>query len=321
MINKPPHGYNNLEVVILNKIFKILIYLSLIFILSGCQNKDINFKQKDIAPESLSNLNQGINDILKDIGKIEKVNIGLEVEEETASQKEDDEKKPEEDKKEESSPEESGGESGSEGDQNKENSSDSGKSENKEDKKSEDGESKEEDKKKDEIKKLWMDINKDIEKVHDDWNSYTTEGVKKGITSEKRLKFEKSLNKMTEAIEEENLINIYDFGSQSILNLKSFFDLYSDEINGEINEIKHSVYQYYIRAISGKKKEAMEVLKKREENINTIRLKLKDKEEKLKDVDKVNYSLESMEKSLEEDSKRLFSIKKDNAIKNLENLE
>lgn len=297
----------------MNKKFKKLIYIALIIsFLSGCKNRDIDFKKKDIAPESLANLNDKTNQILKDIGKIEKINMEIEVEKES-SQKKEDKNKIENEKTENIDSEVSGQvESSIQGENREE--------EEKQNEKSKEGQT-EEDKKKQELKTKWDDIEKATEKSHENWNSYTIELIKKGITNERRVKFEKSLNKMTKAVEAKNILDIYDFGSQSILNLKPFFDLYNDEISGDTNEIKYSIYQYYIKAISGKQKESLIVLKDKEEVINKIRLKVKDNDKKLKDVDKIKFSLESMEKSLEVDSKKLFSIKKDIGIKNLEDLE
>lgn len=297
--------------------------LILIIILSGCKKEDTEFKKKDIAPESLSKLNHGINQVLKDIGKIENIEMGIEVEEETGLEMEEPKKESEgetgekkdepegksEEETEEKPEEESNGKKESKGSQEDDNGS------------KEDMKSGEDEKNTDEIKKIWKDINKNIEDIHESWSSYTSEVVNKGITLDKRDKFEKSLNKTTKAIEDKIIIDIYDFASQSLVNTKPFFDLYNDEISGDINEIKYSIYQYYIRGITGKKEEAIKVLKDKEENINRIRLKLKDKEDKLKEIDKIIFTLESMEMSLEENSKRLLAIKRDVGIKDLESLE
>lgn len=293
-----------------------LIYLFVILALVGCKtNKEKeNFKQKDKAPDSLKELSKLFDEIFDTIDKIEKVQLGLPIDiEEPKVEKESNSQ--EKDSKSSSSEGES---SSSEGDKNS--SSDS------KDKPKEDSPGGTSDKNKeilkDETLKLsWKKIDEALEKAHGKWNDFEVDGIKKGITREKSEQFQTSFNKMTKSVEERAVVDIYDYGSQSIKNLKPFYDLYLDEIGGEVSTLKYIAYQSYIRAISDDIFGALSLFGYVEEEINRLRIKIGDKEEKVKALNKANNSLLDMEMALEEQSKKLFMIKKDLIIKNLKELE
>src|SRR5699024_1720619 len=171
------------------------------------------------------------------------------------------------------------------------------------------------------LEKMWNQIDEKLEKSHELWNSYEVEGIKKGGSSEKANQFDTSINKITKAIEDKNIRDIYEYGSQALLNLKPFLDLYTDDYLGEIAEIKYGVYQYYLAAIYNDKNAALEAIKNKDENIQRVRSELEDNEEKTKQLDKVSYALKNLANSLNEDSKRLYIIKKDIAIKAIDDLE
>jgi hypothetical protein len=175
------------------------------------------------------------------------------------------------------------------------------------------------------LKETWDSIDKNLEKIHSFWDAYEVDRIKKGGTTETGVEFESSINKMTKAVENRNIIDIYDYGSQCYLNLKTFYDLYTDEYKGEVSKIKYMVYRYYLGSLTGNKEEVVKVLKDKDESINKIRIKLEkdgnDEKEKMEELDKVAAGLRSLENTLEEDSKRLSIIKKDTIIKSLKLLE
>ncbi len=166
----------------------------------------------------------------------------------------------------------------------------------------------------------WEEINKKLEEIHSKWNSYEIEGMKKGVTSDISNRFKDSLNALTSSIEGKNIIGIYDYSSQTMLNLSPIFGLYKDEIWGEINKLKYLTYQSYLNTLKGDDLKTIELLKGSEEDISKIRLKLEKNDSKIKMLDKVNLSIEDMNKSLKENSIKLIRIKKDIIIKNLEEL-
>ena len=167
---------------------------------------------------------------------------------------------------------------------------------------------------------LWINLDKKIEEIHNKWNIYEVEGVKKGIDVEGREKLKDSLNLLTKSIEERDIINIYDYGSESMLRLAPIFNIYKDEIKGNINKIKYYTYQSYLKVIKGRKTEAQNLLEDLSEDINQIRQKLDKDEEKIKILDKTNLSIGDMQKVLKQNSVKLYRIKRDIIIKNLNEL-
>lgn len=245
--------------IILKLVRWFILFLITILLLTGCKpgkKQETKIQKTDKAPEALIDVSKGLQDILKDTEKIEKVLDGTDMEDAKA-------KEQEKEKKEEKDQEE---------DAKKNNSNQT----NNQDK------SKEKLLQKDEkLLKTWEKIDKKIEEIHEKWNTYEVEAMKKGATTDRTDKFGESLNALTKAIEMRSTIDIYDFGSQSMLNLSSMFDLYRDEIKGDINKIKYITYQSYLKAAKGNPKEAFETLKDSEENINRIRLKLEKKDSKI----------------------------------------
>lgn len=279
--------------------------------LTGCKlqkNQSVKIQKKDKAPDSLGDVSKGLQDILSNLEEIEKILDGTYIEEE----------KPKEEKKDSGS----SNTNQSQGSNQNSGNQDSNKSEQSsgEKKDTEDKEKKKAEEKADKLLKTWQKIDKKIEDIHKKWNEYELEGLKKGITTERTDKFEESINALTKSIESRNIKEIYDYGSQSMLALGPIFELYKDEIAGEINRIKYATYQSYLNAIEEKDNEALDILKNSEEEINKIRLKIEKDTSKIKVLDKVNMSIVDMRKSLKEKSIKLYRIKKDVIIKNLEEL-
>ena len=269
----------------------------------------MKIQKKDKAPDSLGDVSKGLQDIISNLEEIEKILDGTYIEEE---------EKPKEEKKDPGSSNTSQSQ-GSNQNSGNQDSNNSGKT-NSDIKTIEDKEKKKAEEKADKLLKTWQKIDKKIEDIHKKWNEYELEGLKKGITTERTDKFEESINALTKSIESRNIKEIYDYGSQSMLALGPIFELYKDEIAGEINRIKYATYQSYLNAIEEKDNEALDILKNSEEEINKIRLKIEKDTSKIKVLDKVNMSIVDMRKSLKEKSIKLYRIKKDVIIKNLEEL-
>jgi hypothetical protein len=119
-------------------------------------------------------------------------------------------------------------------------------------------------------------------------------GIKKGASKDRVTQLKEKINGLTKSIERREITNIYDLGSQSLLNLKPFFDLYKDDYRGEICDLKYSIYQYYIKAISNDKEGALNAINSKEENINRIRLLIGDDEKKIDELEKISSSLENV---------------------------
>ncbi|MGJ0846261.1 hypothetical protein ACR77J_06210 [Tissierella praeacuta] len=296
-----------------------ILIIIIIFVLSGCKsykNQGVKFEKKDKAPRVLGDISSGIQDILREVEEIENILDGTDFEIKKLELKKAEEKEKaqleniieikDDNKGADNNRETMGKKVGKENDEKTEDSRDSQqkKYKNKDEK----------------LLDKWEEINKKLEDIHNKWNSYETEGMKKGVTSEISNRFKDSLNALTSSIEGKNIIGIYDYSSQTMLNLSPIFGLYKDEIWGEINRLKYLTYQSYLNSLKGDDLKIIELLKSSEEDISKIRLKLEKNDSKIKILDKVNLSIEDMNKSLKENSIKLVRIKRDIIIKNLEEL-
>lgn len=309
-----------------NKTYKnklIILLLILILLLTNCtiNKNDTKLKKKDRAPDSISDVSDNIQDILKNTEKIEMILDGTYIEKEEKKEKKEEEKKTEEgDESGES--DDIGNKSEESKDPESEKQNEASKEEKKPDKAMESKtEEEEKDKINEDLKKFWEKTEDKLQDVHEKWNDFEAEGTKKGMTREDADDFSNSLNDLTKSIEEKNIANIYDFGAECFLNLSSIFNIYKDEIKGEINKIKYSVYKSYLMGVGKKNNKAETILEDGEKSISLIRSKTKEEdEEKLKSLEKLNLSILDMKKSLSKDSIKLIRIKKDIIIKNLEEL-
>ncbi|MCW7999624.1 hypothetical protein CFK35_17210 [Clostridium sp. cpc1] len=175
--------------------------------------------------------------------------------------------------------------------------------------------------KEEKLKKLWKGIDKNIENIHKDWNNYEIEGMKKIGDTNSIGKFEESLNDFTVSIENRDHLDIISSGSKVLFHMSPFFDIYKDEIKGDISRIKYYVYQGYILGDKGEKEKAINFISQGEANLNSIRQKIENDKNKLKILEKLTLSLNDMKKSIEKESVSLFKIKRDIVLNNLKKLE
>lgn len=259
------------------------------------------------APDSLAEVSEGLQKILKDIEIIEKVIDGTDIEDAKAKVQKEKEVEKEEQQEQESQ------------DKDKKESQDKGK---KESENKTESQNKEKPIEKDEkLLEQWEKVDKKIKEVHEKWNIYQPESVKKGVTTDKTDKFGESINSLAKSIEMRNIKDIYNFGSESMLNLKPIFDLYPDEIKGDTNKLKYITYQSYLKFMDDKVTQSVSLLNEAPEDIQKIKLKLEKKDSKIEVLGKLELSIRDMSKSLKLKSINLIRIKKDIIIKNIEELE
>ncbi|NMB07141.1 MAG: hypothetical protein GX981_01990 [Tissierellia bacterium] len=267
-------------------LIKVIIIILISIILSSCNKegnkKESKIEKKEKAPKSLVSVSEELDKILASMGEIKKITELTPLEFETLHSKG---KGEEEGKKE--------------------------------------GEKKKEEKlelRDEELLKKWNNIDKKIEKIHSEWNNYEVEAIKKAVNPEKAKEFKKNLNLCTIAIEDRNIKNILDTGSQAILSLASFFDLYKDEIKGDLSRIKYAIYQAYLIE-ENNIENAKKILDSTGENITRLRQKLGKDKEKVNRLDKLSLAIEDMKQSLNEDNKKLLELKRDIVINNIKLLE
>lgn len=299
----------------------IIICAILVLGLLGCSNENKNeeIKAADKAPSSANDLTGGIDEILSILGEIERLALDI-------TSPEEEEKPTEEpstggESKGSGNGGGEGGSGGQEGDAQGEGSSGESSTQDKEKQDPEKEEQEKEQKKEKELESKWQSINSKIEEIHSHWNELEAEVQKKGAPKEARDKFKDAFNMMTKAIEDQNIVEIYNYASQALLNLKPMYDLYLDDIGGDLTVLRHAAYQGYSKAINGDLSVARSVLSNKEDNLNAIRLKLGDDEKEKEKVEKVNLSLMDFRDSLDQNSRMLFMIKKDIVIENIKALE
>lgn len=264
--------------------------------------KSKNVNQKERAPETLTKVVEGIGKLITSVDEIAKTNELTEKEfQAQKSQK---------------------GDQGKSSDENKKENQHSKQDESQEKSQQKTGEQEDNITKDEEIFMKWKEVDKKIEGIHKDWNSYEVESIKKGANPEQGKEFKKNLNSLTKAVENRQLTDITDAGSKTINSLAPFFDLYKDEINGDLSRISYSIYQGFIKAKEGDFKIANKLINEAVEHSGRIRQKLdKDKDkDKIKDLDKLSLSISDMKLALDENSIKLLEIKRDIALKNIKAL-
>ena len=277
---------------------KYIVLLLLFLFLTGCKaekEKEAKIEKKDKAPSSISDFSQGLQEILSDAEEIERVldDSDIKMNEEKFKEAKKD----------------------------KEDDNNSKKEEDKEKDKEKDEEMQAEKEKTNKLLEIWTDMDKKIEDIHNKWDLYGVDAMKKGISINEKEKLEEKLNSLTKAIEERNIINVYEYGSQTMFELQPLFQLYKDEIKGSTNKIRYYTYQSYLKAMEGRNTQAQNLLEDLSQDLNEIRTKLEKDEDKVKILDRLKLSVDSMKVGLKEKSLKLYRIKKDIIIKNINELE
>lgn len=304
----------------MNRKNKISICIFVLIILVGCKSKSYNkeiLKKKEIAPKSLQKLSKEIGSIMDHIGDIEKIDLDIDQDGKKEKNKEEDQSAQDQSGQ-QSGQDQSSGQKG--GEQGSNTSSQESKRSSDKGEKPEDKLAKEEIKDK-KIETKWKQIDKKLETLYFLWNEYEVKGVKKGATAEKSEEVEDALNKLTKGIEDREVFTVYNHGSRSLKALKPYYDLYKDEVGGEVLSLKYKVYQFYINGVKGSQNTAKMYIENSEEDINKIRLKWENKKDKKENIDKISFGFKNLSNALTEDSRRLFILKKDVLIKNLNSLE
>ncbi len=85
-----------------------------------------------------------------------------------------------------------------------------------------------------------------------------------------------------------------------------FFDLYKDEIRGDLSRIKYSVHQAFIEGQKGNKKLQENLLTGTEELYSSYKAKTRKIMMKNKDLDKLSLAAADMKMALNENNKELL---------------
>lgn len=268
--------------------------------LTGCKSKEVQYKEKDKAPDALIDTSENINTILKKVQELEILENDadyeiLKSEINKEKEKEEDENKTiikmEDSKKEETKTND--------------------------EKPSKDGE---EITKEEKQLDIWEEIDKKIQKVHESWNAYQPEGSKKSLNINLSNKFKNNIDLFTKAIESKNIDEIYDYGSKSLLDLSSIYGLYKDDIGGPINNIRYKTYQSYLQLKNNKRPQAISTIGETTEEINKIKLILEKDKDKIKLTEQLSFAIEDYKTSINEESLKLDNINKNIILELIEKI-
>ena len=291
-----------------------LIYIIIlsIFLVSciGKNEKEMQVNKKEVAPETLSKVFQGIDEVLKSVDSIV----------ETAELKESEFQaiKDQEEKKEEKSKEES---KNSEGGQNGQGQGGQGGQGGGQEQGNQQGGGSEEKQEEDKMTKdhelflKWREVDKKLEEIHTSWNEYEVESMEKGANKQRSEELKNNLNVFTIAVSNRETKDIYEAASRVYNSLAPYFDLYKDEISGDLSRIKYLVYTALLQAQEGNIEEANKALSETEEYTSRVRKQLK--EDKVKELEKLSLSIEDMKLALKENNTELLKIKLDIIIENI----
>lgn len=287
--------------------FYLVLAIIITILLSSCMrsnDKGKEIEKKEKAPETLSKVSESLDNLLMAIDLIEELMKLSESEFQAINSKDQEsEKKDEQNKEQSSEGSQQNGQQQNQGQQNQ------GQNNGKQRPRTKD----------EELIMRWQKIDKDLEEIHKSWNSYEVEAIDKGVTAEKGDEFKRNLNSLTVAVENRDIASILDTASKAFNSLATFFDLYKDEVRGELSRVKYSVHQAFILAKNGNKEEANKLLTETQEPISRMRQKLK--EDKMKDLEKLSLAITDMQKALDSNSIELLKIKRDIAIENIKLLQ
>ncbi|MCR1900117.1 hypothetical protein NSA47_14200 [Irregularibacter muris] len=166
----------------------------------------------------------------------------------------------------------------------------------------------------------WQESQEALKSLHESWNEYESMVIKEGVDMNKITEMEKALYDLTTYITEEERDLVLQECNNVILALSNFMDVYKGNPDGTLGKMDYLTRQSYLDAKEGSWFQAKIRVEPRESLMNTLR-QIADIPEKQKPlVEKLRLSLEDLEKAIENENLPLLRIKRDIALKNLEDI-
>ncbi|MGO1371556.1 MAG: hypothetical protein ACTHVE_06830 [Senegalia sp. (in: firmicutes)] len=291
----------------------ILCILILIIFTSCTKKEDTEIKEEEKVSEKLSQMEEKTKKIIENIEKIvEEDEKPLFVEE-----KENDEKESEED---------SSGQGGDSEESGSSSAGESGSSEQSqalvqpEEKTYEEKKEEEKIKRDEKIEKDWMDLSKEIEKIHKDFNKYKIEAIEEGINSDIVSQTENHLNNLTIAIGKKEKINSLKQADKLIFSLGNYFDLYKGNVEGDLNRITYTMREAYLYALEDNFENANKVAIEYESYFSMLNQKIDIEKKDKKHLDTLQVSIKDLINSLKYNDPDLVKIKRDIVLENVKKI-
>ncbi|WP_352420252.1 hypothetical protein [Proteiniborus sp.] len=174
--------------------------------------------------------------------------------------------------------------------------------------------------KQEKIDTMWKAVKKTSEDLHTSWGDYEIIAIEKGVKKQELSKFEDTINNLTVAVEDKNIINSLFYSNEVTYNMAPFFDAYKDNREGELMRIKYFTRQAHLHGGTGDWDKSEESIRQAEEAMNIARARIKLNKEDQQLMEKLNISLTNMKTSIPMKNVELIKIKRDIVLKNVDEI-
>ncbi len=169
------------------------------------------------------------------------------------------------------------------------------------------------------LEESWMDVKKDLIKIHKSWNELEAKMVDVPVEKEAMDNFENNLNLLTSSIDSYDIFNSLVYANNMSKYTADFKTYFKSPTNNDIDKMKYSIRKVVLLA---QMKEFEEAIKSLDTTVQMVPMKgdkmySKDKEIYLK----LKYSLEDLKKSIENKDLKLMAIKAPIVIENINETE
>lgn len=166
----------------------------------------------------------------------------------------------------------------------------------------------------------WTSAEDEVKSLHESWNGYESTAKKDGGDGQKIDKMETALNTLTSSIEAKNEDGVLNASNEMILSLSNFMGLYKGNPNGTLGKMEYLARQSYMDAKGDDWQTAGQRVQEKDSLMDTLRQIADVKKEQEPLLEKLNLSLEDLQKAVEAQDVALLQIKRDIVIKNVETL-
>ncbi len=314
-------------------IWLLALLTLLIFSTTACgkkQPKPMLQSKEEKVPEKLKSMQEKSEKVTDEIEKI--------VEEMKKPEKLEETEKKEEKGKETKGKEEGKGTKGKEEvkEKEKDKGKDEGKGEDKDSSSGEEKKSKEDQKKTSEgkmgeeekkpltkqekVEEMWKGVKKTTEEIHTSWGDYEIKAIENGAKKPELSKFEDTINNLTVAVEEKNILNSLTHSNEITYNMATFYDSYKGNHEGELMRLRYFARQAHLYGMKGEWDKSEGSIKQAEETMNMIRAKIKLDKKDQDLMEKLNLSIINMRTAIPKKNIELMKIKRDIVLKNIDQI-
>lgn len=178
------------------------------------------------------------------------------------------------------------------------------------------------------IFKAWSNLEKRVEKIHEQVNNYKVKAVEDKANEKKIEQFEENLNNLTIFVKNKDFLNSFISNNQLYNDYSYFLSLYKS-YDSEILKLKYEVDNIYIYALKNEWDETLEGMNKIDNQYSEVLREFnkqvkekheaskedKEKEEKL---EKLKFSIDSLGQSINKKDIKLLEIKRDVVVSDIE---